>query len=80
MYFPIIEVSLSRSASRSENYSDNNGGKSEEDMKIEEAIALLVKRELEGEEILKCWTYKHMVILHLNVLKELKSLEGIFSL
>ena len=53
-----MRPSLSRSVSTSGNYVGSNKEKYEEDVKIEEGIALLVKRELEGEKIFKSWTCK----------------------
>ena len=53
-----MRPSLSKSVSTSGNYASSNRGKSNKDMKIDEGIALLVKRELEGEKNFKCWTCK----------------------
>ena len=49
-----MRPSLSRSVSTSGNYDRSSKGKFEEDMKIKEGIALLVKKEPEGENIFKC--------------------------
>ena len=49
-----IRPSLSRSTSAIGDFSSIK--KSEEDRKIEEGVALLVKRGKRGKKILKCWT------------------------
>ena len=53
-----IRPSISRSMRTSGNYVGSNTTKFEEDMKIDERNAPLVKREPEGKRIFKCWTCK----------------------
>ena len=48
---------LSRSASTSGDYASNKKSKFGEDRRIEEGIYLLVRRELDGKIISKCWTF-----------------------
>lgn len=64
-YFPRVETtfntlsvhaSLSRSVSTSRNYTSNNISISKEDRRIEEGIALPVRREPYGKRIFKCWS------------------------
>ena len=47
---------FSRSISMSGDYAGSSRSRNEEDKKIEEGIALLVKREPDGKKIFKCWT------------------------
>jgi hypothetical protein len=42
-------------ARTSGDHASRNRGRTKEDNNIEEGIALLVKRDLEGKKILKCW-------------------------
>jgi len=51
-----IQPMLTRSASTSGDYVSSNLIKVEEYKKIEEVLALLMKRELEGNKIFKCST------------------------
>ena len=49
-----IQPNLSRRTSARRDFSSSN--RSEEDMKIEKIVALLVRREKGGKKIFKCWT------------------------
>ena len=49
-----IRPNLSRSTSARGVFASNN--RSEEDRKINEVVALLVRREKGGKKIFKCWT------------------------
>lgn len=49
-----IRPSLSRTTSTRGNFSSSS--RSDEDRKIEEGVALLVRREKYGKKIFKCWT------------------------
>ena len=53
-----MKPSLSRSTSTSGIFVGSSRVKLEEDKKIDEGIALLLKRELEGKRVFKCWTCK----------------------
>ena len=48
-----LRPNLSRSATRGD---FSSSSRSKEDKKIEEGIALLVRRETDGKKIFKCWT------------------------
>ena len=52
----VFALLLSRSTSVSGDYASNKRSRNEEDKKIEEGIALLLKREPDGKKIYKCWT------------------------
>ena len=54
--------------------------KYEEDRKIEEGIALLVSRELDGKIFFNVGLAMNLVIILLSVLKDKKGKEGILSL
>ena len=50
-----IWPSFSRSVSTHGDFSSNSRTRFDEDKKIEEGITLLVRRELDGNNIFKCW-------------------------
>ena len=54
--FSALSVCPCWSARTHGDYSNNNISRYEEDRKIEEGITLLVRRELDGKKIVKCWT------------------------
>ena len=51
---------FTRSMSTSGDHSNKNREKEVEEKKIEEGLALLMKRELGGSRILVCWTCKEL--------------------
>ena len=62
-----VRTNLTRSTSMHGDFSSIK--KSNED-KIEEGVALLVKREKDGKKFFKCCTCMNMLIMHLSVLKD----------
>ena len=73
-----IKPNLSRSTSTRGDFSSSN--RSKKDWNIEEGVALLVKREKEVRKSLNVGLVMNMVIMHLSVLKERKSIRELTSL
>lgn len=62
---------LTRSVSTSGNYVIDWATKQEEERKIDEGLALLMKRELRGKKnIFPYWTLNNLVTFYINVLRE----------
>ena len=71
---------LSRSASTNEDCASSNKSRYEEDIKIEEGITLIVRREPNGKKVFNVGLVINLVIFLLSVLKERTCIREISSL
>lgn len=74
-----VHPSLSRSARTNGDFTSSRS-KSEEDIRIEEGITLLVRREPNGKTIFNDKLVMNLVIILLSILRERKIIRGISNL